>query len=351
VDDLSPEDRAIRKTYDVVLRDAKDAGRHVKFVGSVLYIDGKPQKRIDKIENQAASNRDSNDNNEASNSSDEESSNDEEKGSNDEDEISDSNDESSDNNDESSDNNDESSDRTTECSGNRKKSSENKEKTSDDAGENNNNEESSDNNGHSSDSDNKGRSSNNNEVNSEKNGQSSDNNGQSSANNVQSSDNNGQSSDNNGQSSDNNEESSDNSIKSTDINIHEGGVFHERAKAADIDQSPHKEEIVVEEFAITQEFINQMRVVVAQILDGSMDMDVVVELLSAVDLMCTSDCDLNPVIRNIPKSKFSLQVVRFLSQIKKLTLDISVQWNAVYKKDRSCFCTAVSMKKTILKED
>jgi hypothetical protein len=198
------------------------------------------------------------------------------------------------------------------------------------------------NNGHSSDSDNKGRSSNNNELNSDKNGQSSD---------------------NNGHSSDNNEESSDNSIKNTDINVHEGGVFHERAKAADIqDQSPHKEEIVVKEFAITQEIRNQMRVVVAQILDGSMDMDVVVELLSAVDVarknsctvtsfMCSSDCDLNPVIRSIPKSKFSLQVVRFLSQIKKLTLDISVQWNAVYKKDRSCFCTSVSMKKTILKED
>jgi hypothetical protein len=90
VDDPSPEDRAIRKTYDIVLRDAKDAGKHVKFVGcgSVLYIYGKLQRRIDKIDNQAASNGESNDNNEASNNSDEESSNDEEEGSNVQDEIS-----------------------------------------------------------------------------------------------------------------------------------------------------------------------------------------------------------------------------------------------------------------------
>jgi hypothetical protein len=99
-----------------------------------------------------------------------------------------------------------------------------------------------------------------------------------------SSDNKATSSDNNRHSSSNNEVNSDNIVTSMDNNDYESGTSHEKEKAANVEQSPHKKETIVNEFALKQETENLMRVAVALILNGSIDRDIAFELVSAVDV-------------------------------------------------------------------
>jgi hypothetical protein len=93
------------------------------------------------------------------------------------------------------------------------------------------------------------------------------------------------------------------------------------------------------------EIRNLLGIAVPLILTRSIDWDVVFELIIAVDVarnnsfnktsfICNSNYDLNPVIRRNSKEQILMQLVRFLSQIKKITQDILV---SVYSKNGSSF--------------